>query len=280
MKFLTEKELRDIIKNNGKLVSYSEAYDLYVTTEKQLDKATKIQESKVISLTKAEYDTIKNNKKEDLLNYLRNNELNSLTNFDDADVLKTETIETTKSTQSDYSISSSSTTDYIDAGALKTSLEVSDVSTATDINKILGINFEWTTMPYWVLTDGLGLAHTADYFDNYIDKDFYVMHYTPAAGGWHTEWYDTEWDNYGVSGTWDPKLNDTAAKGRMYEKIGNSKSFVPQGAKFSILGQYGHKQLVGGIAVTIGKGTVGFTPTFSGTIAKSTQIWLNNIITY
>ncbi|WP_202710556.1 hypothetical protein [Sporosalibacterium faouarense] len=282
LSFLTEKELKDIIKNNGVLLKYSQSYDLFVTSEKAKDSSFKVQdtntivqETKVIKLTKSEYDNLKKfNKKEDLLNYINNNGIDYLTNFDSSIVVKTEE-EKVSTSSADFEA-----TDYLDTGILETSLDVSDVSTSSECNKILGFNFNWTVMPNYTLTDGLGISHTAGYFDNYIDKGFYVDHYTPANQGWHTELYSTEWNLYGVSGNWDPKMNDVSANGRIWEKVGNAKSAVPEGAKFTIIGQYGHKQIVGGISVAIGKGSITFTPTFSGTIKKSTQIWLNDILTY
>ncbi|KXG74480.1 hypothetical protein [Thermotalea metallivorans] len=294
IKFWTVEELRDLLKNNGIFQGSDESYTLFVTYGKgQGSELTKEQikanteKIMTIPLTKSEFDGLKTYKdKKALLDHLNGSDIvPSLKNYNKAEIAVNEDAaqadEFTPMQEGLVTTLAASTSNVIDAGVLYTSIDVTDYSTTSTCTKQLGFDFEWTTMPQWVLVDGLGISHTGSSLNltNYTSKGGYINHY--ANQQWTEESLYTEYESYGVkTEDIDLYLNDMQVFGRVYMKIGNSKSAVPKGAYFTIYGQYGHAKYAGSVSVSLGYGSISLTPSGGSTVVKSSQVSKSNVLTY
>ncbi|WP_167555235.1 hypothetical protein [Gottfriedia acidiceleris] len=129
---------------------------------------------------------------------------------------------------------------------------------------VLGINWEWSISPNQTWTDTVGFTWSGEYWAE--DDSFYDGYYTngitrkdiPINVKAHAA--ESKYDIRGASGVYK-------GSGRMYLRIMQTKSKVPEDEYFNLYGAYAHKYIsIGSITLSADSG---YRPTFSTSGAVS-----------
>lgn len=271
--FLTDDEINDIIENQYNFIERNESNTLFISHETDFSNGDKLLKTYVVEITKNEIVELRKDK-DKFLNKMYN-ELKANTEVEPTEqYIPAENSSVISPLASPQTISES-----IDYAVLYTGVTAYDKSTSTYIEKRLGYDFQWEGKPLTSSYDALGLSHTGAPlgFTNISD-----------SGGSYTYYFGNQWNDGDDWISVDPVLNGAEAQltlftygyGRIYVDIGNSISSITPDAYFSVLGQYGHAIVNTTVAVSVGYGSISFTPTSTSEVKKSTTVQLSYIKTY
>ncbi|MCT4564035.1 MAG: hypothetical protein N4A68_06910 [Maledivibacter sp.] len=292
IKYLSNKEIKEIVKNNYKFIGSSED-TIYLVLYKKDNNSN----SDSYSCEKLEngsiYSAMIPISKQEEKKYFQNKEtfiegiVNNLENISkqrNISVYKITNGKKEESSLSNFKTKKSggtTVTEHFDSGVLRFGINAYDMSTSTKIKKKLGMDFSWSDMPYTFSRDVMALSHTGvhvgitDYYDYDASMKAYFMNKWSSVDNM----IDADPEGHGLSASIDlPTANK--CYGRAYIVIGNVKRHVDEGNYFFMVAKYGHVTKGYKLNPSIGIGSVGFSPSSSTKYDESDQVSLNSIKTY
>lgn len=175
----------------------------------------------------------------------------------------------------------------LDFGLLYTSLGSFNLSVGDMVTRLFTCHFEWKETPLFFLTDGMGIGVTGHHLSNLVEKGAQIQfRYLGSSSYQSPQNLDTSWalDVNGVSSKFSlrnpnghPNHYVTGIKGQIGMIVGQHINAIPDGTLISAVAKYGHKTIIGGLNVSVNSSGISFTPTLSGRIVESRQLYINNI---
>lgn len=274
IKFLCPEEIVSIVENNYRFLVAESKYDLFI----RYASATNTDDSftLVVPLTASELTAYNHNRQA----FIEQNAatLDVLFRFKDLSQLTVLSEQLGVMNSEFITMSNPTTYTPIDFSVLTTSVNVYDSSNpaTSSIYKTIGFNFSWdgTKTRLWSLTDGLALSHTASAlgYTNFIAKGGYYDGTAQSSIA-----INPEWTQHGIHAKFDilgRAPHDTY--GRIWATIGNHQNAITPGF-FTIYGQYAHAELFASFDISLGAGSITFTPKLGTILKLSTQAWQSNI---
>jgi len=299
LSYMTVDEITNILNSETTFEGETESLNLVVgyvlqnnddlMNTKTLNNTESSQVIAMIPITKSEYFLYEQNRNGFIqrnypdLNSLKSKSNVSLYLFD----AETESMELMSEEEKNNILRGPSVTQTIDSGVITLTTSYYKTTHTTKSIITLGLDWRWQypNMPYWNLTDGVGLAHTGALagltnLEDVGGTHTYTTKLNPTSSDWITETLYPAVSVHGISTKYNQRFcHDT--KGRIFVTISNLKTAVTQGYFYSV-GGYAHQTLsIGSFGIGIAAGKVSFTPNFPTTniIEVSPQPILNNIPT-